>query len=53
MNSQSWNQSRGLNLMLWDQETAKVWNKEIFYHNFDIATPVTEKELAERDGDCS
>ncbi|RYZ91177.1 MAG: phosphatidylserine/phosphatidylglycerophosphate/cardiolipin synthase family protein [Proteobacteria bacterium] len=45
MDTQSWNQSREINIIVFHEEVAKVWKEQVFAHSFQIAVPVTAAEL--------
>ncbi len=45
MDTQSWNQSREINIIVFNEELAKAWKNQVFAHSFQIAVPVTIAEL--------
>jgi|GEM_PF-6560182 len=52
MDTQSWNQSRELNVLVFHPELAKAWEKQVFTANFAIAQPVAADELVENAINC-
>ncbi len=52
MDTQSWNQSRELNVMVFHPEVTKAWQNQVFQSNFAIAQPVAADELIESKISC-
>ncbi len=52
MDTQSWNQSRELNVLVFHPEVAKAWQEQVFAANFAIAKSVTPVEVQEANISC-
>ncbi|MBC7532596.1 MAG: phosphatidylserine/phosphatidylglycerophosphate/cardiolipin synthase family protein [Oligoflexus sp.] len=47
MDTQSWNQSREINILIFDPEIAKAWKSQVFDESFQMAIPLTSEELVD------
>lgn len=52
MDTQSWNQSRELNVLVFHPEVTKAWQEQVFTANFAIAKAVTPVEVQEANISC-
>jgi phosphatidylserine/phosphatidylglycerophosphate/cardiolipin synthase-like enzyme len=52
MDTQSWNQSRELNVLVFHPEVVKAWQEQVFDANFAIAQAVTPAEVQEANIKC-
>lgn len=53
MDTQSWNQSRELNVLVFHPEIVKAWQEQVFAANFAIAKAVTPAEVQESNISCA
>ncbi|HYX32899.1 MAG TPA: phosphatidylserine/phosphatidylglycerophosphate/cardiolipin synthase family protein [Oligoflexus sp.] len=52
MDTQSWNQSRELNVLVFHPEVVRGWQEQVFTTNFAIAVPVTADEIRDESISC-